>query len=288
MSFAESSPISSRSGFMFVVRRNQDTGTNGVRIYMTEQTTSQDGSSLFSAASRPTQQATPSQTCGGGSHEILHSFLDDEHTPCPPGRPPPPPPPILDREFLGVPEDIRFMEAFVERVGAWTRIFDRDGYFAKRLPYHALSSKTLLHALLACGASHLGDSRASTYYDTAWTELFCKLQNPDGDRRECALVAVALNICETLSGGGGGGGGDAALGFRAKHLGIARRLIAEAGWTAESKGVAGACFWIGAGMEVLDRLVTDSATTVDPDSWQMDMRMEESSHSSSSNSSSRT
>lgn len=152
------------------------------------------------------------------------------------------------------------MEAFVEHVGSWMSVFDVHEYLSRQVPYHAVKLHMLLTALLACGAQDLGDQKASTYYDTAWTEMFCSLQNPESVKAKCAVVAVLLSIYRAKS------DSESVL----KHIYHARRLIRECNWGTRHIGLSSACLWVNIGMEVLINLARQSHE-FDPDSWGVDM-----------------
>ena len=79
---------------------------------------------------------------------------------------------------------------------------------------------------------------------------------------ECATAAVILNIYEIMS--------DTQT-QRMNHIAGARALVRECGWNAASTGVAGACFWLNIGMEVLSCLSFNWAVSWDPDQWGLDL-----------------
>lgn len=173
-----------------------------------------------------------------------------------------------EREFLSSPEEIHYMQVFVEKVGVWMDSFDKDKYFSRLIPYHALKSTMLLNSFLACGVKHLSlftpekEDRALFYYNTATTQLLRSLQNPDRNTAECATTAVVLNVYEIMS---------EKPAQRMSHIAGARALIRECGWDARSTGLGSACFWLNIGMEVLSCLSKDWPTTWDPDHWGLDV-----------------
>lgn len=174
-----------------------------------------------------------------------------------------------EREYLNSPDEIFYMQVFVEEVGVWMDSLDKDKHFSRLIPYHSLRSPMLLNAFLACGVKHLtlvnpayNDDRALFYYDTATTQLLRSLQNPDRNTAECATTAVVLNVYEIMS---------EKPAQRMSHIAGARALIRECGWNARSTGVGAACFWLNIGMEVLSCLAFNWQTAWDPDQWGVDM-----------------
>lgn len=174
-----------------------------------------------------------------------------------------------EREYLNSPDEIFYMQVFVEEVGVWMDSLDKDKHFSRLIPYHSLRSPMLLNAFLACGVKHLtlvnqeyNDDRALFYYDTATTQLLRSLQNPDRNTAECATTAVVLNVYEIMS---------EKPARRMSHIAGARALIRECGWNARSTGIGAACFWLNVGMEVLSCLAFNWATSWDPEQWGVDM-----------------
>lgn len=172
------------------------------------------------------------------------------------------------RDFLSSPEEVYYMQVFVEKVGTWMDSFDKEKHFSRLIPYHALKSTMLLNAFLACGAKHLSlftpekEDKALFYYNTATTQLLRSLQNPDRNMAECATTAVVLNVYEIMS---------EKPAQRMSHIAGARALIRECGWDARSTGIGAACFWLNIGMEVLSCLSMDWITTWNPEHWGLDM-----------------
>ncbi|KAK0373975.1 hypothetical protein CLIM01_08669 [Colletotrichum limetticola] len=174
-----------------------------------------------------------------------------------------------EREYLNSPEEILYMQVFVEEVGVWMDSLDKEKHFSRLIPYHALKSPMLLNAFLACGVKHLTlvnpayeDDKALFYYDTATTQLLRSLQNPDRNTGECATTAVVLNVYEIMS---------EKPAQRMNHIAGARALIRECKWDARSSGIGAACFWLNIGMEVLSCLAFNWQTSWDPDQWGLDM-----------------
>ncbi|KAJ0155279.1 hypothetical protein CTA2_12929, partial [Colletotrichum tanaceti] len=174
-----------------------------------------------------------------------------------------------EREYLNSPEEILYMQVFVEEVGVWMDSLDKEKHFSRLVPYHSLKSPMLLNAFLACGVKHLTlvnpayqDDKALFYYDTATTQLLRSLQNPDRNTGECATTAVVLNVYEIMS---------EKPAQRMNHIAGARALIRECRWDARSSGVGAACFWLNIGMEVLSCLAFNWQTSWDPDQWGLDM-----------------
>jgi hypothetical protein len=173
------------------------------------------------------------------------------------------------RDYLNNPEEVLFMQVFVEEVGIWMDSMDSMKHFSRILPFHALSESMLLNAILACGARHLTmvnpayqEDRALYYYDTATTQLLRALQNPDRDTAICATTAVILNVYEIMC--------ERAL-QRMNHIAGARALIKECGWSGRSTGVGAACFWLNVGMEFLSCLHFNWQVAWEPDQWGVDM-----------------
>lgn len=178
-------------------------------------------------------------------------------------------PPNEHREYLNSPEEVLFMQVFVEEVGLWMDSMDSMKHFSRLLPFHALREPMLLHAFLACGARHLTlvnpayhEDKALYYYDTATRQLLRSLQNPERDTVVCATTAVILNVYEIMS--------EKAT-QRMNHIAGARALIKECGWDARSSGIGAACFWLNVGMELLSCLHFNWQTAWEPDQWGLDM-----------------
>ncbi|KAK7957860.1 C6 zinc finger domain-containing protein [Apiospora saccharicola] len=173
-----------------------------------------------------------------------------------------------EREYLNSPEELHFMQVFVEEVGVWMDSLDEKKHFSRLVPYHALKCPMLLNALLACGVKQLtvtqqfNDDKALFYYDTATTQLLRSLQNPERNTAECATTAVVLNVYEIMS---------EKPTQRMSHIAGARALIRECGWNAKSTGLGAACFWLNVGMELLSCLAFNWQTSWEPDQWGVDM-----------------
>ena len=173
--------------------------------------------------------------------------------------------------FLENPDEVLYMQVFVEEVGLWMDSMDADKTFSRILPFHALRQPMLKFAFLACGARHLTlvnaaypEEKALSYYNTATQLLLRSLQNPERDSALCATTAVILNVYEIMS--------EKAL-QRMNHIAGARALIKECGWNAKSKGIGGACFWLNVGLEVHSCLHFNWAVAWEPDDWGFDMNM---------------
>ncbi|KAK8043055.1 hypothetical protein PG994_013538, partial [Apiospora phragmitis] len=183
-----------------------------------------------------------------------------------------------EREYLNSPEELHFMQVFVEEVGVWMDSLDEKKHFSRLVPYHALKCPMLLNALLACGVKQLtvtqqfNDDKALFYYDTATTQLLRSLQNPERNTAECATTAVVLNVYEIMS---------EKPTQRMSHIAGARALIRECGWNAKSTGLGAACFWLNVGMELLSCLAFNWQTAWEPDQWGVDMDFFESTNPNS-------
>lgn len=171
-----------------------------------------------------------------------------------------------ERDYLNTPEEIHYMQVFIEEVAVWMDSLDNQKHFGRVIPYLALKSPMLLNAFLACGVKHLTlvdggsykDDKALYYYDTATTQLLRSLQNPERNTAECATTAVVLNVYEIMS---------EKPAARMNHIAGARALIRECKWDARSTGIGAACFWLNVGMEILSCLAFNWATAWDPDHW---------------------
>lgn len=174
-----------------------------------------------------------------------------------------------ERDYLNTPEEIHYMQVFIEEVAIWMDSLDNQKHFGRVIPYLALKSPMLLNAFLACGVKHLTlvdggsykDDKALYYYDTATTQLLRSLQNPERNTAECATTAVVLNVYEIMS---------EKPAARMNHIAGARALIRECKWDARSTGIGAACFWLNVGMEILSCLAFNWATAWDPDHWGID------------------
>ncbi|PNS18795.1 Transcriptional activator protein UGA3 [Sphaceloma murrayae] len=173
------------------------------------------------------------------------------------------------RDYLENPEEVLFLQVFVEEVGLWMDSMDPSKHFSRLLPFHSLQEPMLLNAFLACGARHLTlinpiytEEKALYYYDTATRHLLKALQNPNRDTVICATTAVILNVYEIMS--------ERAL-QRMNHIAGARALIKECGWNARATGIGSACFWLNVGLEVLSCLHFNWQVAWDPDDWGVDM-----------------
>lgn len=174
-----------------------------------------------------------------------------------------------ERDYLNTPEEVHYMQVFIEEVAVWMDSLDNQKHFGRVIPYLALKSPMLLNAFLACGVKHLTlvdggsykDDKALYYYDTATTQLLRSLQNPERNTAECATTAVVLNVYEIMS---------EKPAARMNHIAGARALIRECKWDARSTGIGAACFWLNVGMEILSCLAFNWATAWDPDHWGID------------------
>lgn len=174
-----------------------------------------------------------------------------------------------ERDYLNTPEEIHYMQVFIEDVAIWMDSLDNQKHFGRIIPYLALKSPMLLNAFFACGVKHLTlvdggsykDDKALYYYDTATTQLLRSLQNPERDTEECATTAVVLNVYEIMS---------ERPAARMNHIAGARALIRECKWNAKSTGIGAACFWLNVGMEILSCLGSNWELAWDPDHWGID------------------
>ncbi|KAH7163520.1 hypothetical protein B0J13DRAFT_634865 [Dactylonectria estremocensis] len=175
---------------------------------------------------------------------------------------------VSHREFLSAPEEIAYMQVFVEDVWVWMDSLDKEKHFSRLIPFYALKSTMLLNAFLACGVKRLAlsspeeNGKALFYYNTATSQLLRSLQNPDRNMAECATTAVILNVYEIMS---------EKPTHRMRHIGGARALILECGWDARSTGIGAACFWQNITMELLICVSENWQTKWNPDDWGLDL-----------------
>lgn len=207
--------------------------------------------------SSPASTRTPTSLAPFSEAIKLPPALPHSHAPIPP------------RDRLNTPEEIRYMQVFVEEVGVWLDAFNTERQFSHLIPYHALRSTMVLNAFLACGAKHMSfaspseNDKALYYHNTATSQLLRSLQNPDRNMADCAATAVVLNVYEFMS---------EKPAHRMRHIGGARALILECGWDARSSGAGAACFWQNITMELLICLSTTHwQTTWDPEDWGLDL-----------------
>jgi hypothetical protein len=178
-------------------------------------------------------------------------------------------PPNETRGNLKSPEEVLFMQIFIDEVGSWVDSMDPMKHFSRLLHFQSLGEPMLLNAFLACRARHLTlvtpmyhEDMALYYYNTATTQLLRSLQNPDRDTVICTTTAVILNVYEIMS---------EQVMQQMNHIIGARALIKECGWNARSTGIGAACFWLNVGMELLSCLHFNWEVAWDPDQWGVDM-----------------
>ncbi|KAI9825352.1 MAG: hypothetical protein M1826_007030 [Phylliscum demangeonii] len=172
-------------------------------------------------------------------------------------------------DYLTSPDEVLYMQVFVEEVCLWMDSLDPMKHFSRLLPFHALNEPMLLNAFLACGAFQLSlvnpaydEETALQYYETSTTQLLKSLQNPNRNSIMCATAAVILNAYEIMS--------STPL-QRMHHIAGARALVKECGWSARSIGIGAACFWLNIGFEVFSCLRFNWQVAWDPDLWGVDM-----------------
>ena len=181
------------------------------------------------------------------------------------------PQPETNPPYMDDPNEVLYMQVFVEEVGLWMDSMDAEKHFSRLLPFQALRQPMLKNAFLACGVRHLTlvnsaypDEKALHYYNTATQLLLKSLQNPDRDSVLCATTATILNVYEVMS--------EKAL-QRMNHIAGARALIKECRWNATTTGIGGACFWLNVGLELFSCLHFNWGIAWDPDTWGVDMAM---------------
>ena len=170
------------------------------------------------------------------------------------------------------PQELLYMQVFVEEVGVWMDSMDPDKHFSRIVPFQAMREPMLRYALLACGIRHLNlvnkiypEEHALDYYNNATQLLLKSLQNPDRDSVLCATAATILNVYEVMS--------EKAL-QRMNHIAGARALIKECQWNATSKGIGAACFWLNVGLELFSCMHFNWSVAWDPDLWGLNINME--------------
>lgn len=131
----------------------------------------------------------------------------------------------------------------------------------------------LLKAFLACGARHTslvnsahGEDKAFHFYELATQDLMNAIQDINRDSVLCATAAMILAMYELMS---------PQSTTKPKHIPGSRALIHECSWTAKTPGLGGACFWLSVGMELLSCLQRGWSMSWNPDSWGLDMDMEQ-------------
>ncbi|KAJ5746189.1 hypothetical protein N7520_011371 [Penicillium odoratum] len=169
------------------------------------------------------------------------------------------------------PEQTFLLQLFVEEVGPWIDSMDPMRHFTQILPLHAIDEPMLLKALVACGARHAslidpsyGVEKVHHYYDAANQDLLHAVQDPDRDSVLCATVALLLGIYEMM-----------ASQPLTNHISGSRALIRECGWMAKTPSLGGSCFWISVSMEVLHCLNHTCPLSWNPDTWGVDMHMDQ-------------
>ncbi|KAJ5098305.1 hypothetical protein N7532_005306, partial [Penicillium argentinense] len=177
---------------------------------------------------------------------------------------------------LSDPEQIFLLQTFVDEVGLWMESMDSFRHFTQTLPYYAVDEPMLLKAFLACGARHLsitnpsfGEERAIHYYESTTQDLMVLMQDPNRDSVLCATTALVLSIYELMS---------AQPALKTNHIGGSRALIRECNWTSKTPGLGGACFWINTCVELLSCLQHGWSLSWDPDTWGVDMDMDQGHH----------
>lgn len=170
-------------------------------------------------------------------------------------------------------EEVFLMQVFIEEVGLWMDSMDEMKHFTQILPFYALDEPMLLKAFMACAARHLalvnpsyGEDKPVYYYEAASRDLLNCLQDPNRDSVLCATTAVILNVYEVMC---------ARAMHRMNHIAGARALIKECHWDARSYGLGKACFWLNIGMELLSCLHFNWTLAWDPDTWGVDMNMQQ-------------
>ncbi|KAJ5740191.1 hypothetical protein N7493_000063 [Penicillium malachiteum] len=169
------------------------------------------------------------------------------------------------------PDQIFLLQAFVDEVGLWMDSMDVTRHFTQILPLHSIDEPLLLKAFLACGARHIsladpnyGREKAHQYYDAATQDLLHIIQDPNRDSVLCATAALVLSVYESMS-----------PQPNMKHVAGSRALIRECGWSAKTPHLGGACFWLSVSMELLQCLEHGWALSWNPDTWGIDMHMDQ-------------
>jgi hypothetical protein len=149
-------------------------------------------------------------------------------------------PTTFERDFLDTPEQVQYMQIYIDEIAVWIDSFNKENLFCECLPYRALDSSPILYSLLACGVRRLSyrqpdlGSIATAYYSTANMQLFRYHENPERDIEECSITATILKLYNIM--------------FREKpqsgghSIGMLNSIIRESQWTADSNGIGSACF----------------------------------------------
>lgn len=258
------------------VEMNYDYSSSMAAPTMSHQQLPQVGGG-YAAYAEPSSAMYPDSTSDSyqtSSHPTTASSYCEPHQPV--RRPyeqtyPLQPPEDQNPPYMDSPDEVLYMQVFVEEVGLWMDSMDPEKHFSRLLPFQALRQPMLKHAFLACGVRHLTlvnsaypDEKALNYYNTATQLLLKSLQNPDRDSVLCATTATILNVYEVMS--------EKAL-QRMNHIAGARALIKECRWNATTAGIGGACFWLNVGLELFSCLHFNWGIAWDPDTWGVDMTM---------------
>lgn len=105
-------------------------------------------------------------------------------------------------------------------------------------------------------------------YEEASQNIINSLQNPVRSSEMCAAAAAALSVYEAMC---------PEMTHRMNHSAGARALIKECGWCARTPGLGGACFWFNISLELLKCLRFNWTTYWDPDTWGVNMNMDDAS-----------
>lgn len=112
------------------------------------------------------------------------------------------------------------------------------------------------------------EDMAFYYYKEASQTILDSIQDPDRNSAMCAAAAVALSVYEMMC---------PSMTYRMNHTAGARALIKECGWDSRTPGLGGACFWFNISLELLSCLRSNWTMSWDPDTWGVNMNMEDAS-----------
>ena len=135
-----------------------------------------------------------------------------------------------------------------------------------------MSEPLLLKAFVASGAKYrsLHDPSWSVELALAFSQdateaLLSAVHDPSRDSVLCATVALVLGFTASMS--------PHSMRWE-DHIAGSRALIRECGWTAKTPGLGGACFRISMSAELLSCVRYDWALSWNPDTWGVDIDME--------------
>ncbi|CAG7921277.1 unnamed protein product [Penicillium olsonii] len=164
------------------------------------------------------------------------------------------------------------LRTFVEEIAPRMDAMDEMNHFSQVLPSLSMSEPLLLKAFVASGAKYrsLHDPSWSVELALAFSQdateaLLSAVHDPSRDSVLCATVALVLGFTASMS--------PHSMRWE-DHIAGSRALIRECGWTAKTPGLGGACFRISMSAELLSCVRYDWALSWNPDTWGVDIDME--------------